>query len=223
MFCKYQSYRKILFSFLNVIIKWENENNIFQFYFNQSKTIWKSCHQSHMSLHLSFIWYSIYLMFLSHLDRMEISKRQREASLILPFVQQLSRREEESKFAFLKFEKSHASFQNVGGCTWEKKRNDEWMSSLYIYARFFSESDAIMNQLWHWLLMMIDKNVFFIYLSVCVHTSNPAVYCQLSSFYYDSVCCIYIWGSMRIHIDIKANKGEKKRKKEISMLILQPL
>ncbi len=56
-------------------------------------------------------------MFLSHLDRMEISKRQREASLILPFVQQLSRREEESKFAFLKFEKSHASFQNVGGCT----------------------------------------------------------------------------------------------------------
>ncbi len=60
-------------------------------------------------------------MLLSHLDRMGMHKRQRQASLILPFVQQLSRIEEESKFAFLKFEKSHASFQNVcrnmGGCT----------------------------------------------------------------------------------------------------------
>lgn len=65
-------------------------------------------------------------MFLSHLDRMEIcSQRQRQAFLILPFVQQLSRSEEESKFAFLKFEKSHASFQNVGGCTHERERRDE--------------------------------------------------------------------------------------------------
>jgi hypothetical protein len=43
---------------------------------------------------------------------MGMCKRQRQASLILPFVQQLSRIEE-SKFAFLKFEKSHASFQNM--------------------------------------------------------------------------------------------------------------
>jgi hypothetical protein len=59
---------------------------------------------------------------------MGMYKRQRQASLILPFVQQLSRIEEESKFAFLKFEKSHASFQNVG--VHEKK--NERMLSLYI-------------------------------------------------------------------------------------------
>jgi len=57
---------------------------------------------------------------------MEMHKRQRQASLILPFVQQLSRIEEESKFAFLKFEKSHASFKMwvvVHGK--KKKRNEE--------------------------------------------------------------------------------------------------
>ena len=34
-------------------------------------------------------------------------------SLILPFAQQLSRIEEISKFAFWKFEKRHASFENA--------------------------------------------------------------------------------------------------------------
>lgn len=57
----------------------------------------------HMSHHLSFIWYSIYLMFLSHLDRMGMYKRQRQASLILPFVQQLSRMEKKKKKANLLF------------------------------------------------------------------------------------------------------------------------
>ncbi len=48
---------------------------------------------------------------------MGMYKRQNQASLILPFVQQLSRTEEkEDKFAFLKYEKSHASFQNMYVC-----------------------------------------------------------------------------------------------------------
>jgi hypothetical protein len=55
---------------------------------------------------------------------MGIRERQRQASLILPFVQQLSRleeeEEEEGKFAFWKFEKSHASFSK---CMYVKKEN----------------------------------------------------------------------------------------------------
>jgi len=86
-------------------------------------------------------------MLLSLLDRMEIHKRQ--ASLILPFIQQLSRIEEESKFAFLKFEKSHASFKNVGCCAWEEKKRRENVvvmhKYIYIYTLFFLENDAIMN------------------------------------------------------------------------------
>lgn len=151
-------------------------------------------------------------MFLSHLERMEIcSQRQRQAFLILPFVQQLSRREEESKFAFLKFEKSHASFQNVGGCTHEreKRRVNAVLIHRHTYTQFlfFAENDPIIRQLWHWLLMMmIDKNVFFIhtymYISMCTHTSRTAVYCQLSSFCNDRIWVniyLYLWWSVHMH------------------------
>lgn len=46
--------------------------------------------------------------------------------------------EEEDKFAFLKFEKSHASFQNI--YVYVKKEN-----VVYIHTHIFTENDAIMN------------------------------------------------------------------------------
>jgi hypothetical protein len=46
------------------------------------------------------------------------------------------RRKKEDKFAFLKFEKSHASFQNMCVCMWKKRMS---------YIHIFTENDAIMN------------------------------------------------------------------------------
>jgi hypothetical protein len=149
-------------------------------------------------------------MLLSHLDRMEIHKRQRQASLILPFIQQLSRIEEESKFAFLKFETSHASFKMwivVHG----KKKKDERMSSLCINIYTVLLRKGCHHELTMALTLVDDRQEYVLYISMCTHIVHS---CLLSIifFHYDSVCCIY--DDRCIHIDIKANKKrERKRKK----------
>ncbi len=83
-------------------------------------------------------------MLLSLLDRMEIHKRQ--ASLILPFIQQLSRieEEEESKFAFLKFETSHASFKMWVVVHGKKKKRRENVVVMHKYIYIYCSSQKTM-------------------------------------------------------------------------------
>ena len=104
-------------------------------------------------------------------------------SLILPFVQQLSRIEDEekSKFAFLKFETSHGSFENEcvyvcaftdGEGTCEKKK---WANVVVRYERCCSRE----MMLWWTCYVnqrskMIDKKLFCVslYRYVCIHRAQ---------------------------------------------------
>ena len=89
-----------------------------------------------------------------------------------------------------------------------------------IYAQFFIENDPIIRQTMALTLDDDDRQecVLYIHLciSICVHTSSTAVYCQLSSFCNDSVYIwreyIYISDDRCICVDIKANKCERRER-----------
>ena len=69
----------------------------------------------------------------------------------------------EDKFAFLKFEKSHASFENM--CMCAKKRR---MSYTYTYTHTYSPK-MMPSWITHWHWLDDDRQEFVLYIYVCVY------------------------------------------------------
>lgn len=197
---------------------------------NNKKNLSPIRHVSHH--HHSIIWYSIYLMFLSHLDRMEMYKRQRQASLILPFVQQLSRIEQKKQICFFEIWEESCLFSKcvqICGSVCMRIKKEKRMSLLYICIFIFIWS-VLLRKWWHHeptkALTLDDdrqKCVLYTHIYVCVYIHKAQLftvnYLLSTTIWY----IVYIHDDRCIHIDIKGNKRQNKKEREILMAILLTL